>query len=122
MNEHADNVRLLVCGDRNWTDYKAVVREIAARRVSVVIEGEAKGADRFARLAAERLEIPVLPFPADWEQYGREAGPIRNRQMLQEGKPTEVIAFHADIASSKGTANMVALARKAGIPVTVYDK
>lgn len=115
-------MRLLVCGDRNWTDYMAVLREIESRWPDVVIEGEARGADRLAANAARTLGIKVLPFPADWTQYGRAAGPIRNRQMLREGRPDEVIAFHANIASSKGTADMVAQARKADIPTTVYKE
>lgn len=115
-------MRLLVCGDRNWQDFQAVLREIRARMPDLVIEGEARGADRLAREAAEFLGITVRPFPADWDTHGRAAGPIRNRDMLEQGDPDEVIAFHTDIANSKGTANMVALARKAGIPVTVYTK
>lgn len=86
----------------------------------VVIEGEARGADTMAREAAEQLGIPVLPFPADWTRFGKAAGPIRNRQMLTEGKPTEVIAFHHDISKSRGTRDMVVQARKHGIPTAVY--
>lgn len=112
--------RLLVCGDREWASYKAVYREIKARMPDVVIEGEARGADLMAREAAEQLGIPVLRFPAEWERYGKAAGPVRNRQMIVEGEPTEVIAFHADIMNSRGTRDMVVQARKAGIPTTVY--
>ncbi len=37
--------------------------------------------------------IPVMTFPADREKHGRAAGPIRNKQMLEEGKPDLVAAF-----------------------------
>ena len=33
--------------------------------------------------------------------------------------PNLVLAFHDDIESSRGTKNMVAIARKAGVPVEV---
>lgn len=54
----------------------------------------------------------VEDFPADWERNGRAAGPIRNRQML-DGKPDLVIAF----PGGKGTADMVAEAKRRGIAV-----
>jgi|ERR1019366_1367921 hypothetical protein len=118
-------MRVLVCGDRNWNDDDAIRRElnrVLADYVGesvIVIEGEARGADSIGRVVAEDLGIDVKKFPADWEKYGNAAGPIRNQQMLDEGKPTYVLAFHNDITHSKGTADMVLRARKAGIPVKV---
>jgi hypothetical protein len=115
--------RILICGDRNWNNL-ALVEETLARwmshvEVECVIEGEAKGADTQGRIAAARAGIPVLKFPADWLKYGKAAGPIRNRQMLNQGKPTVVLAFHNNIAESKGTADMVGIARAAGLHVEV---
>lgn len=52
-------------------------------------------------------------FRADWEQCGRQAGPLRNARMLAEGRPDAVIAF----PGGKGTADMVRKARAAGLPV-----
>lgn len=87
---------------------------------AVVIEGEALGADTLAREAAEYFGIEVERYPANWTLYGRAAGPIRNNQMLTEGKPDLVVAFHHDIEHSKGTKNMVKQAKALGIPVKVY--
>jgi hypothetical protein len=36
--------------------------------------------------------------------------------MLDEGRPDEIVAFHDNIAASKGTADMIRRAQKAGIP------
>jgi hypothetical protein len=115
-------MRILFCGDRHWTNYKVICDVMADLNPDVVIEGEQVGADLLARDAAEYFGIPVLPFPAKWKQYGRAAGPIRNTQMLTEGKPDKVIAFHNDIQHSKGTKNMVAQARKKNIEVYVYTE
>ena len=115
-------MRILFCGDRNWTDYKVIADVIGELRPTVVIEGEAKGADKMAQECAEYHGIEVLAFPAHWERYGAAAGPIRNRQMLDEGKPDMVVAFHNDIQNSKGTLNMVNQALKRGLPVQVYTK
>jgi hypothetical protein len=114
-------MRILFCGDRNWTNYKTIVDVMLELRPSLVIEGEAKGADSMAAMAATDYFIPVLRFPADWEKYGRAAGPIRNSQMLKEGKPELVVAFHDDIQSSKGTRNMTEQAKKNGIQVYIYN-
>lgn len=71
------------------------------------------GADRLARVWAQQMGIPCRGFPADWDTHGKAAGPIRNSQMLSEGKPHLVIPF----AGGDGTADMVKKARKAGVPV-----
>ena len=114
--------RILVCGSRRWTDGALILRELSALRgVEVVIEGEAPGADTLVRQAADQLGIPVLPFPADWDRYGRGAGPRRNQQMLDEMKPDLVLAFSEDLNSSRGTADMVARARRAGLPVRLIS-
>ena len=111
-------MRVLVCGSRHWTDGALILDELSALPdVEVVIEGEAPGADTLAAAAARQLDIPVRAFPADWEREGRAAGPLRNARMLAEGHPALVLAFHDDLASSRGTADMVARARRVGVSV-----
>ena len=118
-------MRILVCGDRNWNDWKYLEAALDiindATPISVIIEGEAKGADSFARNWAESRNIPVEKYPAEWKRWGHAAGPIRNKQMIEEGKPDQVIAFHSDITNSKGTKNMVELATKNNIPVFILE-
>jgi hypothetical protein len=106
------HMRILFCGD--------IIRAAFDRlNPTVVIEGEARGADQLCRKEAVLRGIEVLRFPAQWERYGRGAGPIRNQQMLDEGQPDMVVAFHPDLARSKGTADMVKRAEAAGIPCEV---
>lgn len=114
-------LRVLVCGDRNWSDETMIQLALSTLPSdTVVIEGEARGADRLARKVAERLGMTILPFPADWERYGRAAGPIRNQQMLDEGRPNIVFAFHDDLDHSRGTADMVRRAKKANVSVRIF--
>lgn len=117
-------MRLLICGDRNYGDADRILRHLRAHKdsVEVVIHGAARGADTFAEKAAQQLGIPTLSFPAQWDVYGKRAGPLRNTQMLNDGKPTHVWAFHDNIAESKGTKNMIAQATKAGLPVALISK
>lgn len=114
-------MRLLVCGDRGWTDRDLIMMALSEIKdeVAVVIEGGANGADSLARDVADELKIPVKEYPADWEKHHRAAGPIRNKRMLIEGKPDMVLAFHDDISRSKGTKSMLNLARAAGVECRV---
>ncbi|KKN01348.1 hypothetical protein LCGC14_1128740 [marine sediment metagenome] len=53
--------------------------------------------------------------------YGKAAGPIRNKQMLDEGQPHLVLAFHDNIEESTGTKDMVKQAAKRGIETLVIS-
>ena len=113
-------MRVLICGDRNWVDEGTIEDYIKALPPgSIVIQGFCKGADKIARRLAQKHGYSILDFPAKWNRYGRGAGPIRNKQMLDEGKPDLVVAFHNDLSRSKGTADMIKQARKQSIPVEV---
>lgn len=118
--------RLLCCGDRNWNSRFAITQvlelfHVRKGGIECVIEGEAHGADRLSRVIAEIMGIPVLRFPAEWNKFGKRAGPIRNQQMLEQGKPNAVIAFHNDIASSRGTRHMLTIASKANLPCALIS-
>jgi hypothetical protein len=94
---------------------------------STVIHGGAHGADMLAGQEAARRGLHVIAMPADWTRFGRTAGPIRNQQMLRllRGLTTSddergVWAFHRNISRSRGTADMVHIAAKAGVQVQVF--
>jgi len=122
-------VRLLVCGGRDYADRERVFTEIAAaigREATeddmnswlpppgtVIISGCATGADQHAIDWAVVHWAQLEEYPADWERYGKSAGHRRNATMLKFGKPDLVLAF----PGGKGTANMIAQARAAGVPV-----
>ena len=113
--------RILICGDRNWIDREMIKQLLVKLKPSVVIEGVCRGADVLAGEVAEELNIKVLKFPAEWTNYGCSAGPIRNKKMLDEGKPTMVVAFHDCLEKSKGTKNMLLQAKKAGLLTMVIS-
>mgnify|MGYP001568082413 CR=1 FL=1 len=111
-------MNVLICGDRDWWEMMPIVRVIdLLPEGTIVVHGAARGADRIAGKIASAGGFAILSFPADWARYHKGAGPIRNQQMLDEGKPDLVIYFHHDLEDSKGTKNMVTIARKAGISV-----
>ncbi len=116
-------MRILICGDRNWSDRKVIEQVIISfPPETIIIHGGCRGADLIAACWAKVYGLDVIEFPADWKKHGKAAGPIRNQQMLDEGKPEEVWAFHPDISKSKGTKDMVNRARKAGILVEMVTQ
>ena len=71
------------------------------------------------REAARRLDVPVETHEADWQRYGRSAGPKRNKEMLELGADL-VVAFldaRRDREGTRGTRDMVERAERAGVPV-----
>lgn len=115
-------MRILVTGARDWEDKDAIFRVLKEYRTGyghiVIIHGASPGADTLADEVAGKLGYEVESYPADWVRYGKRAGYIRNRRMLRESLPDLVIAFHNNLeGKSKGTKDMVAIAKKAGVPV-----
>lgn len=111
-------MRVLVCGGRSFNDPMTLGSWLGGIHknngpITLLIEGGAPGADFMAREFAKWMGIPVKTFEADWDRFGRSAGPRRNKQMLDEGKPDLVVAFEG----GKGTTNMVGLAEAAGVKV-----
>jgi hypothetical protein len=110
-------MRVLVCGGRDFIDRTLLARTLdrlhRARVFTALIEGDAPGADRMAGAWAEALGIAHEVFKADWEGLGAAAGPVRNRQMLEEGRPDLVVAF----PGRNGTDHMKRIAQAAGIEI-----
>lgn len=88
-----------------------------------------RGADKLAAECALELGL-VIDLPPTksnrWggypylSKFGLAGGPIRNTQMLNEGKPDEVRVFHDDIWNSKGSRNMVEQSLKSKLQPSVY--
>ncbi len=113
--------RVLICGSRTYKNAAAIAEAVHGLPTgSVVIHGAARGADSLADLYARQNGLETEAYPLDWDKYGKGAGPVRNKQMLDEGRPTDVIAFVANPTNSPGTANMVLQALARGVPVEVY--
>lgn len=111
-------MKVLVCGGRDYknkTHLWHVLDQIhgGGQPITLIIEGESRGADQLAALWAASRGVPIKPFPADWGRYGNGAGPIRNTQMLIEGQPDLVVSF----PGRDGTADMVRKAKKHKVPV-----
>ncbi len=116
--EWGSGLRVLVCGGRDYHDLDAVWGRLSAihalRGIAAVIQGGSSGADYLAKIWAHANDVPSIEFKAEWQRFPRgAAGPIRNRRMLDEGKPDLVVAF----PGGDGTADMVRQARRGAVDI-----
>lgn len=114
-------MKVQVCGGGDFDDYGKVrsTLDLLHREspVSSIIHGPVGVADSLAGRWAVENSISVSEFSALWDIYGRVAARRRNLHLLAEGKPDLVLAFPGGL----GTANMVYLAREAGVPTIDSD-
>lgn len=72
---------------------------------------------------SSRGDIDIEVYPADWDRHrpaGRRknpAGMIRNKRMLDDGRPDRCVYFHDNLDGSQGTRDMVRKCLKAKVPV-----
>lgn len=117
-------MKVLVCGGRDYTDAKFVEWVLdtlnAKKPINLIIHGCASGADTFAEKWAHQRagQCTTYGVPADWKKHGPRAGPVRNRLMLEHGKPQLVVAFEG----GAGTRDMTAQATAAGVKVLFAEK
>lgn len=111
-------MRIIIAGSRTVTETqlrKALEWCPWIDFVSCVISGGAKGADQFGERWANETGLEVKQFLADWDKFGRRAGPLRNKVMADHA--------HGLLAvwdgSSRGTASMIELAKAAGLRIYI---
>jgi hypothetical protein len=108
--------RLCVTGSRNYEALWKVERYLMALpRHIIVVHGGASGVDEAADFIARGLGFEVEVVPANWARYGRAAGPIRNREMVETCD--HVVAFWD--GQSKGTLSAIEAAEDLGVEVEV---
>ena len=112
--------RVIIAGTRTFDDY-SLFREYAdAMLLQVddsieIVSGGARGADTLGERYAREKGYSLHVFPADWTQYGRKAGPMRNRQMAEYA---DALLVYWD-GKSRGTKNMIEEAKARGLKIGV---
>lgn len=82
----------------------------------VIISGMAKGADSIAAGWAVSNDVTLERYFPDWDNYGKAAGIIRNKEMLENGEPDLIMAFPGGI----GTTNMIKIGRACNVEIKEY--
>lgn len=119
LRENECRKAAIICGTRQHLgESKFHKVQAVAKTFDVVITGCAKGVDSAARFSNPNEACEV--FNADWDNLGKAAGPIRNRQMAERldeyrrhGYTVVVVAFPGGI----GTTSMKREAKKLNLPV-----
>lgn len=109
---------IAIIGSRDYSYPERVVAYVnSLPDDTVVISGGARGVDRIAAQAARARGLEVIEIPAQWVIYGRGAGMIRNREVVN--RADTIVAFWD--GKSPGTRHAIAYAHKMKKGITVYD-
>lgn len=114
-------MKLIIAGSRNFTNYQKLRKACDhflqdQNNIEIVSGAYYRGADKLGEQYAKEKGYKLTQFPANWERFGKAAGPKRNQQMANYGDA--LIAFWDE--KSKGTKNMIGLANQNNLKVRIY--
>lgn len=110
-------MKLIIAGTRTFSDYELLKSSVQELQIEItkIISGHAEGADLLGEQYAHENGIGVIQFPAKWREYGKSAGPIRNKEMANDADI--LIAFWD--GESPGTKNMIDTMERLKKPVHI---
>ena len=139
MNNQKTPLKVIICGSRTFDDYNYLEREVRKMFQELtsygflygspdkdsdlieIVSGGAKGADRLGEQFAEEYGLWYKIMPADWDKYGKQAGIIRNKEMVDyvynENCYKVLIAFWD--GQSKGTQQCFNYAKEKGFNIRI---
>lgn len=118
-------MKVIVAGSRNIISREIVFTILDDARnklikvktpITEVVCGEAIGVDKLGSSWALSKSIPVKSFPANWNKFGKRAGPIRNQEM---GEYADSLIAIWD-GESSGTKHMIDVMKKMNKPHRVF--
>ena len=117
-------LKIVIAGCRNYNNYDEAkeyidfcIREIKKNNTIVILSGGCRGADAIGERYAIENGYEIRKFVADWDKYGKAAGPIRNEQMAIEAD--YIICFWD--YKSRGTKSMIENAKKYSKPYKIKN-
>lgn len=110
--------KTIIAGSRNITDYNILLDAIKciSWKIESVVSGTAKGVDTLGERYAKENNIRVYRFLAQWNEFGKLAGRIRNTEMA---KHSEALLAIWD-GKSPGTKHMIEIATRCQLDIFVY--
>lgn len=120
-----------IVGSRHYTNYGefiSVVNQIVyiyGTPANIVSGGHLDkygntkpGADTLAWKYSVENNINMIEYEADWDKYGRAAGPMRNKLIVKDSNV--ILAFVAP--TSTGTLNTISIAKKdPSLKIYIYN-
>lgn len=114
--------RIVVAGCRDYEDYDGAkayiemcIKQIREKYTLIFLSGGCKGADMLGERYANENGFRIERYPADWQKYGKSAGPKRNLQMV---KACDYVICFWD-GKSHGTASLISFAKEFKKPLKV---
>lgn len=105
-----------IVGTRTFTDYN-IFKQNLPDDIDIIISGGATGTDQLAERYAKEKAIPIIIHKPQWNTYGKAAGPIRNKLIVDDADA--VIAFWD--YQSKGTKSSIDIANQLNKPIIIVD-
>lgn len=107
--------KIVIAGCRTFSDYerareaigKIIKSKFSGENVKI-ISGGCRGADKLGERYAHENGLKLTIYNAEWDKYGRAAGPKRNEKMANAAD--YIICFWD--GKSRGTKSMIELANK----------
>lgn len=121
---------IMIVGTRTYEDYKAFKKQVDEwlnynvnlnEDIIEIASGGARGVDSLAEKLANEENFLLKIFSADWNKYGKSAGPIRNRQMVEYIKEKDGVCLIFWDGQSRGTKNDIDLCNEYGVKYKVFD-
>jgi len=113
-------MKVIIAGGRYFDDYNELCLycdKVLQNQINIeIVSGGARGTDSLGEKYAKKRNYGLKQFPAAWSKFGRGAGVIRNAEMANYADV--LIAFWD--GKSRGTRNMINLAKKKGLKIYVY--
>ena len=112
--------KVIIAGTRDFADYETLKAYADKKLANItetieIVSGGARGADALGEQYAMERGYQIKRFPADWKQYGRAAGPMRNKAMAMYA---DALLAYWD-GESRGTKSMIELAKEQGLKIGV---
>lgn len=118
MSSPARRIAIVGCRDfEDWEKFSEKLAHIIPMGAREIISGGAPGTDKMAKQYAIRYAYIYTEFPADWETYGKSAGPRRNKQIVDYADM--VVAFWD--GKSPGTKSTIEFAKKVNKELIVIN-
>ena len=113
-------MKAIIAGGRDFVPekdhYLWMARLFHEYPINEIVSGGCRGADKFGEDYARHYQLKLTVFPADWNAYGKSAGPKRNEKMAE----------YADMCillpGGCGTADMESRARAHGLKIAKYGE
>jgi len=114
--------KVVIAGSRDYNNYDEAkqyidfcLSNIRNENNIIIVSGCATGADTIGERYAKENGLIVEKYPANWQKYGKSAGPRRNKYMAEISD--YIICFWN--GQSKGTKSLIGYAKMYNKPIRI---